>query len=306
MEFVEFYNEHIQYENPFLSLKIFEAQRDQEYMSRWHYHKELELLAIVEGRLDVYVEDELFRLEQGGVALIGSSQLHRDRSYASEKLVYLVLQFDLEQALDQSTMPYFRFFSETRSPLSRLNHVLAERPDARQIVYDAVCGIYREWTDKQEGYELAVSILVKRILLTLLRGGSGGGASVKENADLIRLKPVFDYVERNLEGKIIVEEASRAANISYYYFVKYFKKALGMSFMEYVHRQKIKKAEKLLLTKTISVAQVANRSGCRTWRIFTKCSASSTAARRTNTESGCWSGGGELLRSFCGRRIAPY
>lgn len=279
MESVEFYNEHIQYENPFLSLKIFEAQRDQEYMSRWHYHKELELLAVIKGRLDVFVEDELFRLEEGGVSLIGSSQLHRDRSYASEKLVYLVLQFDLEQAFDQSTMPYFRFFSETRFPLSRLNRMLAERPDARKIVYEAVCGIYREWTDKQEGYELAVSILVKRILLTLLRGGTNGGASVKESEDLIRLKPVFDYVERNLGGKIAVDEASRAANISYYYFVKYFKKTLGMSFMEYVNRQKIKRAEKILLTKNISVAQVGEQIGMpnmahfyKMFRKFNRCS----------------------------------
>jgi AraC-like DNA-binding protein/mannose-6-phosphate isomerase-like protein (cupin superfamily) len=279
VDFVEFYNERIDYENPFLSLKIFQAQRDQEFITRWHYHKELELLAVLEGRMDVHIEDERFHLQEGGVAIIGSSQLHRDRSYASEKLVYLVLQFDLEQAFDQSTMPYFRFFSETRSPLSRLNRVLTERPDARRVVFDAVRDIYREWTEKQEGYELAVSILVKRILLTLLRGDANGRPDVKENEDLIRLKPVFDYVERNLEGKIAVEEASRAANISYYYFVKYFKKTLGMSFMDYVNRQKIKKAEKILLTKNISVAQVGEQIGMpnmahfyKMFRKFNRCS----------------------------------
>jgi AraC-like DNA-binding protein len=261
MEFAEFYNEQIQYENPFMSLKIFQAQREQEHITRWHYHKEIELLAVISGRLDVFVDNELVHVPEGGVALIGSSQLHRDRSYEGEQLVYLVLQFDLEQAIDPSTMPYYRFFSETRFPLSRFNQELRERPEARSIVFEAIRDIYREWSAKREGYELAVSISVKRIMLALLRSGTQGAMDVKENDGLIRLKPVFDYVERNLEGKIAVEEASRAANISYYYFVKYFKKTLGMSFMDFVNLKKIKKAEKILLTKHISVAEVGEQIG---------------------------------------------
>lgn len=276
---LEIYNEKIEYENPFLSLRIFRAERDQEYMTRWHYHRELEFLVVDKGRMDVFIEDELVLLNEGGVALVGSSQLHRDRSHASEKLVYFVLQFDLEQAFESSTMPYYRFFSETRSPLSRFNRVLQESDEARRIIREAVRDIYGEWSDKREGYELAISILVKRILLLLLRSDTHRPLSVKENADLLRLKPVFEYVEQNLDGKIAVEEASRAANISYYYFVKYFKKALGISFMDYVNLQKIKKAEKILLTKDISVAQVGEHIGMpnmahfyKMFRKFNRCS----------------------------------
>jgi AraC-like DNA-binding protein/mannose-6-phosphate isomerase-like protein (cupin superfamily) len=279
METAESYNELIQYENPLMSLKIFQAQRTHEHLTRWHYHKEIELLAVVEGRMDVHVDDERLYVDEGGVALVGSSQLHRDRSYAGEKLVYLVLQFDLEQAIDQSAMPYFRFFSETRSPLSRLNQQLRESAETRRSVFEAIRDIYREWSAKQAGYELAVSIAVKRILLTLLRSGAHHGPDTKENADLIRLKPVFDYVETNLCGKIAVEEASRAANISYYYFVKYFKKTLGMSFMDYVNLKKIKKAEKMLLTKAITVAEVGEHIGMpnmahfyKMFRKFNRCS----------------------------------
>jgi YesN/AraC family two-component response regulator len=176
-------------------------------------------------------------------------------------------------------MPYFRFFSETSTPLSRLNYIFQENPESRELVRETVREIYKEWTTKKEGYEIAVNILIKRILLTLLRSDTRKLLSCKDSAELIRLKPVFDYVERNLDGKIHVEDASRAANISYYYFVKYFKKAVGMSFMDYVNMKKIKKAEKILLTKDISVAQVGEQIGMpnmahfyKIFRKFNRCS----------------------------------
>jgi AraC-like DNA-binding protein len=278
---MEIYNEKIEFENPFLSLKIFRAEREREHATGWHYHRELEFLVVDKGRMDVFIEDELVRLPEGGVALVGTSQLHQDRSYAGEKLVYFVLQFDLEQAFESSAMPYYRYFSETRLPLSRFNKVLQENGEARRVIAQAVHEIYVEWTGKREGYELAVSILIKRILLTLLRSDTNRPLSVKENADLLRLKPVFEYIERNLDGRIAVEEASRAANISYYYFVKYFKRALGISFMDYVNLQKIKKAEKILLTRDISVAQVGEHIGMpnmahfyKMFRKFNRCSPS--------------------------------
>jgi len=49
--------------------------------------------------------------------------------------------------------------------------------------------------------------------------------------------------------------------MSYYYFVKYFKKTLGLSFTEYVNYRKVKSAERLLLTKDLSISEVSDRVG---------------------------------------------
>ncbi|MNR56948.1 HTH-type transcriptional activator Btr [compost metagenome] len=53
----------------------------------------------------------------------------------------------------------------------------------------------------------------------------------------------------------------KLANMSYYYFVKFFKKAIGLSFTEYVNYRKIKWAERILLTKDLSIADVGERIG---------------------------------------------
>jgi YesN/AraC family two-component response regulator len=258
---MEFFNEQITYENPFLSMHIFKSSRQKDFIVDWHYHKELEMLVVEAGILDVYIEDELIHLEAGDVVLIGSSELHRDRSWAETELDYIVFQFDLEHYFDQSTIPYLHYFAESGLSLSKLNYILQDNMAAKQEIVGCIRDILKEWTNKEDGYEIAVSILIKRILLILLRNDTRQVLSKKNPAAFLRLKPVLDYIERNLHTRIGVEEASKSVNISYYYFVKYFKKVLGISFMDYVNFKKIKRAEKMLLTQDISVAQAGESVG---------------------------------------------
>ncbi|MFF2483960.1 helix-turn-helix domain-containing protein [Paenibacillus sp. NPDC058071] len=252
-------NEQVAYENPLLSLKIFNTVRKQGLMTNWHYHRQLELLYIVNGQLDCYVEEEMFHLESGDVIIIGTSQLHSDRSLTS--LDYIVLQFDLEPFFDHSTIPYIRYFSETDHPLSQANYIFKESPHVKQQVGDCIRKLLEEATRKDIGYELAVTMYIRQILLLLLRNDNRKVLSEHSDFDRIRLKPVLDYVENRLHDRIQVEEVCKLANMSYYYFVKFFKKTIGMSFTEYVNYRKIKWAERLLLTKDLSISDVGERIG---------------------------------------------
>ncbi|WP_231891320.1 AraC family transcriptional regulator [Paenibacillus swuensis] len=243
-----------------MSLKIFQSDRtDDVATTNWHYHKELEILLVLEGSLEVEVEDTFYSLSKGDIVLIGASQLHRDRSTGF--LDYVVLQFDIQQFLDQNTLQYIRYFSDPQKPLSHFNHMLENNEDVKQTLVGCIKDILKEATAKEEGYEIAVNIRIKQMLLTLLRNDNERQLNRRDDFDLVRLKPVLDYIEENINGKVLVEDASKVANISYYYFVKYFKKVLGMSFTEYVNYKKIKRAEQLLLTKDLSIALVGEEIG---------------------------------------------
>ncbi|MFB9330181.1 helix-turn-helix domain-containing protein [Paenibacillus aurantiacus] len=257
---MEFYNEKVVYENPLLSLKIFQSERTHDFYINWHHHRELELLLVTDGILDVYIDDESVRLEAGDVAIIGANQLHRDRSIGVP-MHYIVLQFDLEQFFDHSSMPYMRFFSETKNPLSQANYIFRENADAKAEAADCIRSILHEATTKQTGYELAVSMLIKKLLLLFIRSDTKKTLAESEDFDRARLRGVLDYVEAHLTDRIQVEEVCKLANMSYYYFVKFFKKAIGLSFTEYVNYRKIKWAERILLTKDMSVSEVGDRIG---------------------------------------------
>mgnify|MGYP001407053088 CR=1 FL=1 len=252
--------EKIEYENPLLSLKIWQATRSDIGNIAWHYHPECELMLVKSGKLDIDLSDETYTLQAGDVVILGNSQLHRDRNTGGF-LDYIVLQFDLNTFFDQSTIPYLQYFNETKVPLSTMNYVFRENPQANEEAAECIRQILQEAISKESGYELAVNLLIKKLLLILIRNDNRGLLADQDRVERIRLKPVLDFVETNIDDRIAVEDACKLANMSYYYFVKFFKKIMGLSFTEYVNFRKIKRAEQLLLTRDMSVTEVGDQIG---------------------------------------------
>lgn len=261
------HNEHVDYQNPLLRLKIWQIHSprrtlaEPQTVGRWHYHKEVEFLAMVEGGLGIQTKHDSRLLQAGDVHLFGSSQLHRTRHEGVEALSYIVCQFDLAQHFDESTMPYLHYFSEARRPLGHLNYMFRDDPEVQRQAYGLIMNIFQETQSKAKGYELAISAAIRRLLLLLIRNDTRDLLHGADNLELMRLQPALDYVDEHLSEKIAIEQACAVLNLSYHYFIKYFKKVMGLSFVDYVNYKRIKKAERLLLTQDISIMELGEAVG---------------------------------------------
>lgn len=260
-------NEEVIYQNPLLSLKVWEIKDDRVEVSTpidyypWHYHKEVELLAILEGTLTVQTKSNYVSISSGDVLLMGAFQPHRTSKVWKGKLRYVVLQVDLTKHFDQSILPYLYYFSELTQPLEFLNYIFSQNEEAKIEAHHLITEIHRESQWKQKGYEIAINYAIKKLLLLLVRNDTNNMLQYSETHDLSRLKPVLDYIDSHLQERILVEEACGLLNFSYHYFIKYFKKTMGMSFIDYINRKRIKKAELLLLTTEKSIMEIGYEVG---------------------------------------------
>jgi len=269
--------EQVVYQDPFLAMRIWQidsaesplpeeqtryeqAWKSQQY-SQWHYHKEVEFLLILEGELTAFCKQERLLLRPGDIAIFGASEPHTTIQTKDGGLSYIVFQIDLRKYWDTSTIKNMQHFSEVIRPLSALNYVYREHAEIRMQTAELIRGIVREMDERQIGYELAVSARIKSMLLLLLRGDTDRLLNYLDNQLLERLRPAFDYVEAQLGEKLSVSEISKRLNMSYTHFVKLFKKAVGMSFTEFVAVSRIKRAERLLLTGHLSIAEVVEAVG---------------------------------------------
>jgi AraC-like DNA-binding protein/mannose-6-phosphate isomerase-like protein (cupin superfamily) len=260
------YEEMVTYQNPLLFLKIWEIQSHGPSFGipdkwPWHYHKEIEFLAVKEGSLDVQTKHEYDTLQSGELVLFGSSQLHRVYKAHPSMLKFIVFQVDLLQHFEPSSMPYLHCFSEFTQPLGRLNYIFKEQPSVRSEAFSLIMDIYREAQEQQRGYELAISSAIKRLLLLLLRFDTRGLLRVSKENEAIRLRPAIDYIDQHLQEKITVEDVCKLLNLSYHYFIRHFHQALGISFVDYINYKRIKKAERLLLTHDLNVNEIGLEVG---------------------------------------------
>ncbi|WP_261381469.1 AraC family transcriptional regulator [Paenibacillus cremeus] len=259
------HEEEVVYQNPLLFLKIWEIASSIPPRPlnawHWHYHKEVEFLAVKEGSLGVQTKHDYEVLGPGDVMVLGSSQLHRTHKLQEGELRYVVFQLDLARHFDPSTMLYLHSFSELTQPLGKLNYIWREHAEVRQEAYRLILSILEESQVQHRGYELAISSSIKRLMLLLMRHDSRGVLGEPEESEQARLRPALDYVDKHLGEKITVEDVCGLLNLSYHYFIKLFKKSMGLSFVDYVNYRRIKTAERLLLTRDLSIMDVGLEVG---------------------------------------------
>ncbi|MFD0671196.1 helix-turn-helix domain-containing protein [Cohnella sp. GCM10027633] len=272
----ELINEQVIYQNPFLAMRIWQIdsvhrvpeetkrQLEQDWLQRrfvkWHYHKEVEFLLVMRGELTAFSSDERLILRAGDIGLFGSGEPHTSLATDAD-LSYLVFQIDLHQYWDQSTLGSMRHFSEVIRPLSALNYVYRDNAEVRDATAALIRDIHQEMNEKRIGYELAVSSRIKNMLLLLLRNDKQFKLHYSDNGLIDRMQPALDYVDKHLGEKLTVEALSKTMNMSYTYFIKQFKTAVGMPFTDYVTYKRIKKAEQQILTGNASIAEIAESVG---------------------------------------------
>lgn len=261
-----FVNEEVFYQNPLLFLNIYEVTAETPHFNvledcHWHYHKEVEFIAVLEGHLGIQSKSNYILLSPGDLVVLGSSQLHRSHKPFAGPLKYVVLQVDLIRHFDQSIIPYLNCFSELTEPLDGLNYIFNSNSSTKCEAYNLIMEIFNESQTMEKGYEIAISVFVRRLLLLLLRSDTRNILHYTEKSGLNRLKPVLDYVDTHLKGKITVEDACNLVNLSYHYFIKYFKKIIGVSFVDFVNYKRIKESERLLLTSELSITEIGYEIG---------------------------------------------
>lgn len=65
------------------------------------------------------------------------------------------------------------------------------------------------------------------------------------------------FINANLEDKVLLEEVAHHVSVSTFYFCKVFKQSTGMTLTEYVNRRRVERAKQKLLNPQNQVAEVA-------------------------------------------------
>ncbi|MFE5321145.1 helix-turn-helix domain-containing protein [Paenibacillus sp. NPDC056579] len=251
-------NEQVDYHHPLLRYKIWDIViSPSEAWNPWHYHKEVEVLLLSEGSMQVETVDTVYEMNGRDLLIIGASRLHRTKRTQAVKQI--VLQFDMSAQLEPFTKDYAPVLLELSEPLDRLNRILNMNPDVKAKIYGLLMAIYEESSRKEAGFELTISGAFKQLIALMIRHLPLTGRI--SSADWLRLQPVLDYVDGHYKEPIRIQDVLPFVHLEYHYFIKYFQQHIGMSFVDYLHLRRIKVSERLLLTKPFSIADIGLQSG---------------------------------------------
>lgn len=230
-----------------------------------HYHDELELITVYEGRFLCTVDGEDFVAEAGDVVFINGGIPH-ETAALEKNTRYGLLQFRESSFIDTDIRKIIKYSVKLQSLDGSPVRIL-RLPELRESIEV----IFFESQNKLPAYEIMIRAAITKVLAILYRNDIlSDGERVFASAPVQKILPAMIYINQNYAEDISLEKVSDAVGFDKSYFCRIFKTAVGATFTEYLNFVRICKAQKLLSSAKMTILEVSSAVGFSSVSYFNK------------------------------------
>ncbi|ETI69621.1 helix-turn-helix domain-containing protein [Neobacillus vireti] len=214
----------------------------------------VQIVFVINGVLTVETNSRFYSLAENDLLLLNRNQLYQVHGTNDNCVLLLTIT---DAFIDRYYPDYHR---------RRFQCFSREVEMGRELKIDKIRRLLAEmmitYLRRDESYKLEIQGTICQILLILIRNFSGEGTAFEKiDADDQRLTQIIDYMERNYEQQITLEEMAQKAFLSTGYLSRYFKQKMGMGFSRFLMNIRLKHGVKDLLYTTDSISQIAMKNG---------------------------------------------
>ena len=267
-------------------LQKYITQLDKEHpVVTTHWHDEAEFTLVKEGSAEYQINLEDYAITAGDLVFIQPRILHTIALNSTEQIQQKYFQMEqYQQKPFQSETYVFHLnylganatdICATRYLLPLMNeeytlpcHISPDHPVYASLnaIFSQINGLYEE---TPPGYELAIkSCLLQAIFLLLPYGVSGKNQDTDSASE--KLKTVLDYIHLHYADALSIKELAAQCYFSEYYFMRFFKKHMHMTVIEYLNNLRMEKAVELFEQGYTSIIEVSMSVGFHSLSYFHK------------------------------------
>ena len=217
-----------------------------EFLKLWHYHPELELVYIVQGRGTLYVGDFIGHFERDNIFLLGSNLPHMFDSDTDNDVVSksIVIHFNPAYLEKLGTNHQFDFLNYIVDICER--GIMIDNLKSKSFL-----PLFKELSDM---HDMECNLQALRILFRLSQNKNFlklGSMNWTENFLVHdnRLNKVLEYIMMHFKEEIDLNTVADLAGMNKSSFCRYFKQKTGKTFVDYVNNVRINYACRLLRDK---------------------------------------------------------
>jgi len=233
---------------------------------RMNRHDYFELLYVRSGEVVYQVKDRYFRMKEGDLFVMGSVAMHRMAEYPKGKVKAAVLYFSPDlirgNAPEGADIEYLMPFLVQDDGFP---HVVRAATGIPGQVFDLMSRAAAELPAGSNRGRLSVLTYLKMMLVLLVNHYSGykGTEDVfhRKERNLKRLRPVFEHIDAHYSGSITLQEVAACMHMSKSSFMRFFRNVTGESFVAYLNHFRISRAQILLRTTDLSIAEISQEVG---------------------------------------------
>ena len=261
--------EAIQLENKSITYQLFDINNNNlnNKFQKWHYHPEIELVYINNGKGKRQVGLHLSNYDEGDLVMIGTNVPHTGfTEYFDKERKEVVVQFkpdflgnSLEKVLE---------FKNIKRLFEISKRGLVFSGNTKKTIGISMLGLQYE-TPLQKVLTL-IKILNDLSIskdVTILNSENFDSESIQENE---RIKKVFNYIKLNYKEEVSLNEVSELVFMTPPSFCRYFKSKTNKTFTTFLNEYRINNALKLLAQSELDIKNICFQCGYNNFSHFNR------------------------------------
>lgn len=223
------------------------------YQMTYHWHKECEMIRILEGSFLLTIDNNSYHLKKGDLIFIQDGFLHGG---IPSECIYECIVFDMLLLMKNNHICSRQIQSIIHH--ERVIHAYLSRDIP--ALNDTVTDLFTAMGAKKPGYEFIIQGSLFHffgiVLEHELYQTHPASSSVSTNR-LAQLKNVLSYIEEHYQETISLDDMARIAGMNSKYFCRYFRAMTQRTPTNYLNYYRIECACELLSTKDLTITEVA-------------------------------------------------
>ncbi len=222
----------------------------------------MEIVEVVQGEVKAEIGTEFVEASAGDFLCIPPELMFRIDSESGKAVVRGII-FDvsiLEDNMENfDAEVFYMFYLQARNKIT----VFSEGHPVHGTLKVLMQNSCDEYSDKEVCYKLPIRANVYLMMTALLRFYCGSKDELDRMVyhNVLRLRPVVEYISEHFKEKIYIEKLADMINVSADYFTKMFKDSIGKTPIDYINGLRVNYAIELLTTGDMSMAEIAEDIG---------------------------------------------
>ncbi|MFT8887810.1 MAG: AraC family transcriptional regulator [Ethanoligenens sp.] len=238
-----------------------------------HWHEEMEITRVTEGMALYQIDLDTVEVHEGDLIFVSPHTLHCFNQVGDARLSSNTFVFHLDLLgrgiPDACTNQYLQPIANGNL---RLGHLRRPGEPGYQLLFESFLRLEQIYRENGAFFELALKAELFHFFWLLFLNGLTYASSPKTEDGQIRekLREVLRYMQENYKRSVTVEELAKQCHFSSYYFMRFFKKHLNMTCIEYMNQYRLARALEALESTDLPITSIALENGFNTVSYFNR------------------------------------
>lgn len=231
-----------------------------------HWHEEIELLYQLNGHTTIQIEGEKYQLPNKHLTVIDSGLVHSTYTYSDTSMFLCV---HISKKYMERYIPDIHLYQIQCIPDMLTDDQFPEYRKICQMLED----LTRIYIEDSTAYYMEAEGIILQTLAHLIRHFSTHVTEyvpTTNNLSMTRIRVIITYVENHFHEQISLQDIADYVGLGKEYFCRFFKKNMGISFLQYVNEVRISHIYQDLIQTDLPIYEIAENNGFLNQKLFNR------------------------------------